>query len=89
MKSNDIRLTAQRLYKEGKSYNEIAEILAITRFSARNLVTYKLHANKKKRGCKNIITKSTSLSIKRELSRLADNQEKINAPKILRNLCLC
>jgi len=43
MKSNDIQLTAQRLYKEGKSYNEIAEIVAITSFSARNLVTYELH----------------------------------------------
>ena len=76
MKSNDIRLTAQRLYKEGKSYNEIAEIFAITRFSARNFVTYELHANKKKTGLKNIIAKST-LSIKPKLSRLADNQEKI------------
>ena len=88
MKSKDIRIIARRLQEEGKSYKEIAEILFITRFSARNLVTYKLKAIKKKIGPKHKVTKKTSMSIKRKISRLGEIEERINATKLVRNLSL-
>ena len=88
MKSKDIRIIARRLQEEGKSYKEIAEILFITRFSARNLITYKLKVIKKKIGLKHKVTKKTSMSIKREISSLGENEERINATKLVRNLSL-
>jgi len=88
MKSNDVRLIARRLHEEGKSYGAIAEILGITRYSARHLAIYKLRVKKKKTGPKNKINKSINLSMKREIARLNDNHEKINSPKLLRNLGL-
>ena len=59
MKSKDIRIIVRRLQEEGK---EIAQILLITRFSARNLVTYKLKAIKKKIGPKYKVTKKTYIN---------------------------
>lgn len=88
MKSNDMRLTVQRLKKEGKSYNQIAKILGITRSSARSLVIYKLKTNKKKVGRKNKITKRESLVLKREIALLNEQQEKVNSKKLIKNLGL-
>ena len=88
MKSIDLRNTAKNLRHEGKSYAEVGKLLGVTRFAARNLANYKLKVNKKKSGRKNIISKRTSLSLKREISRLNQNKERINSPKLIRNLSL-
>jgi len=85
MRSIDMKNIALKLKKENKSYAEIGSILGISRYVAKNLVTYKLKTNKRKTGTKHKITKSVALSIKREIANLRCAEEKINCSKLKKN----
>jgi len=85
MRSKDLKNMALKLRSENMTYDEIGDILGISKYSARNLIQYKFVLHKKKRGTKKKISKAASLSIRREISFLRLNHEKVNAPKIKRN----
>ena len=74
------------LRNSGWSYIEIASKLNMTWCSVRNLCTYKKKQQKMKRGPKNKITKAIKLSIKRRISSILDNSEKVSSPKIIKDL---
>ena len=85
MRSADLKNLAINLKKENKSYAEIGTILGISRYVEKNLVTYRCKTSKKKRGTKNKIAKSVALCIKREISTLQSNGEKVNCSKLKKN----
>lgn len=82
MHSTEIRILAKKLRKEGRTYKEIGERLDLSLFSARKLCTYNRKVTKK-RGRKFLIDKRKHLAIKRCISTLSSNGEKINSKKII------
>ena len=85
MRYPELKSIAIKLRNENKSYGDIAGILGLSRQCVRNLVIYKNKIQKKKRGTKNKIGKSASLSIKRAIAALQENHEKVNSSKIKKN----
>lgn len=75
---------AKKLNEDGYNFSEIGSTLGLTRHAARSLCNYKNKVQPKKRGPKQKITKSTILSIKRQISNFEKNSEKINSTKIQR-----
>ena len=86
MRNFEQRQLARRWKKEGLSYNSIAQKLDISRNSAINLCYYQMKNKKMNRGPKHKMQKKHHLAIKRAISNLMSNAEKVNAPKI-RDLC--
>lgn len=85
MKSLNLKDNVQRLRTQGHSYNAIANILGITKSSVCHLSNYKLKANKRKRGPKQILNNKGIYGIRRVISLLKDSGEKVNTTKIIRN----
>lgn len=79
---------AIKLRSDGHSYHEIGQILDISRQSARNLCVYKYKKQTMKRGPKFKINQKAKLSIKRSISKMFNNNEKVNSSKILADTCL-
>lgn len=77
-----------KLRNEGLSFSKISQYLGISRHSVRSLYVYKPVIHHHKRGPKWKLTKKDVLTIKREISKLKENKEKINSPKIKRNCIL-
>ena len=69
MRSEVERRISKQLKNKGNSYQDIADIMKVSRDVARNLCRSVLQV-KKKTGPKGKITKYNELSIKREVSRL-------------------
>ena len=88
MRNMEFRNIAMKWKQDGKSYAEISDLLNISRSSAQNLCKYKLKTIKRKRGQQFMINKKSSLSIKRECSRLSASGEKVNCSKLIRNCSL-
>jgi len=85
MTYSDLKEVAINFKNQVKSYNEISSILGILRYSAIHLVVYRHKVQKKKSDSKHKISKESVISIKREISRLMQNQEKVNSAKIRKN----
>lgn len=85
MKNETQRKVVQSMKSSGSTYNEIADILGITKDSVRNLYRYKCKAITKKRGPKVKLNSSLQLRFKREISNLKKRGEKVNSPKLIRN----
>lgn len=85
MWSEKIRNVAENLRNAGKSYNEIATILNISKQSARNLCLYKPKSIKKKTGPKDKINGFTSYRIRREVNNLKKSEQKVTTTKIIQN----
>jgi len=85
MKSEDLRNVSVSLKKAGNIYKKIENILSVSRYVVKNLVTYKCKKQTKKRGRKQKISKAASISIKREISYLQLKEEKINCSKLKEN----
>lgn len=75
----------KRLRESGKSFKEIAEMLNLTINTCITMVHYKNKTYKMKRGPKSKLSKTDKLSVKREISRLKNNQEKVNCSKLKEN----
>ena len=67
---------------EGKSFQEIANIMKISRNSVSNLYYYDKNPTKMKRGPKFKIKDYEKLRIKRQIAQYRKTEEKINSPKI-------
>lgn len=85
MRSLVEKILAQKWKSDGKSYNEIASNLKISKQSARNLCVYKCRKPSLKRGPKFKIDSKAKLRIKREISYLKNEGMKVNSPKLIRN----
>ena len=85
MKSIDIKIVAQRMRTEGKSFVDISEALHITRHSARHLCNYQPNLIKKKRGPEAKITAFRSYRVHREIQNIKKYGEKVTTTKLIRN----
>jgi len=72
---SELKSIAINLKKQDKSYSEIRAILEMSRYAARNLVTFKCKVNKMKLGYKHKISKASALCIKKEISKLTQQGE--------------
>ena len=81
----DLKEVPRNFKNQVKSYNEISSILGILRYYAIHLVVYRHKVQKKKPDSKPKINKESAISIKREILRLMQNQEKVNSAKIRKN----
>lgn len=85
MRSEDERRLAKQMKDNGKTYQQIADIMQITRSAAQNLLrTLKEH--KDKRGRNFILNNKYKLRIKRSINVLKNRREKVNSRKII-NTC--
>ena len=82
------RIIARNLKEQGKSYEEIGTLLGVNKERARHLIRYCSKACPKKSGPKPKITPKFQLRIKRSISSLRERREKINCPKILKDINL-
>lgn len=74
-----------RLRKEGLTYDEIGKIKNLKWYSVRSLCIYKRKCIKMKTGPKEKITKSQKLTIKRRISSLTENRERVTSAKIIKD----
>ena len=81
------RNLVKKLKDEGKSYNQIGEILGVSKAVVQNLCR-ELKDTKKKRGRKFLITDKYKLRIKRQINYLKSKKEKVNCQKLLSNCSL-
>lgn len=88
MRSNEVKNLALKWKEEGKSYNEIGQLLGISRGSAQNLCRYTKKTRCNKRGPKPKLNKYEQLCIKREISKCLNFNEKIFAPKLKKRCSL-
>ena len=82
MHDNTTKELVKKLKEDQCNFSEISSILGLSRHSVRSLFIYKSKKQPMKRGPKRKITKSNLISIKREISKLERNKEKINSSKI-------
>lgn len=84
MRSNSERKIAKSMKLDGKSYNEIASILNVTRDVARNFCRNLKVNFSRKRGPKQKIGKKNKLRIKRAICSFKDRGVKVNSTKIIK-----
>lgn len=84
MYSKELKKLAKDLRNEGKSYVEIGNILKINQHAARGLIRYKNKVHICKRGPKLKLGSKHQLQIKRQISSMIENKEKVTSLKIIR-----
>jgi len=77
------RQLAQKLRNENKTFNEIGRIMNVSRHVARKLCVYKRIAHPKKRGRKCLLQQSNKLQIKRRISILKSDGQRVHSSKII------
>ena len=85
MRSIELNQLAIKLRKQEKSYGEIASTLEVSRQSAKNLINYKLKLLKTKGAPKPKIRGLDSFRIRREISNLKRDGQKVTTTKIIRS----
>ena len=60
----------------------------MSKYAAKNLIAYKCKVNKLKRGYQHKVNKSSDVCIKKEISKLTQQGEKVNSAKIKKNCAL-
>lgn len=80
------RQLVKRLRNENKSYIEIGKIIGLSRHVVRHLNVYEKVKNPKKRGKKPVLRNADKLLIKRRISTLKNDGQKIDSTK-LKNAC--
>jgi len=84
MRSKDDRSIALKLREDGCSYKEIGQKMNITLNSAKSLCTYTIKTIKRKPGPKPKIVKKSRLCIKRKISSILDQGQRVTSPKIMK-----
>ena len=85
MRSENQKLLAIDLKRQGQTYNQIGQTLGITKDAARNLINYKIKTQKKKIGRRPKVNSKMRFQIRREISILKNEGEKVNTTKLIRN----
>ena len=80
----NIKNEVLKLRKEGQSYQDISKKLNIKWYTVRSICYYKAKSIKRKTGPKEKITKSQRLKIKRRISVMKENCERVTSPKIIK-----
>lgn len=83
MRSEDEKLRILSLHEGGSGYKQIAKKLGLSRDTVRGICLKRKVSNPKKRGRKSLITKPSKLRIKRRLSYLKDQCQKVTCRKII------
>lgn len=78
------RMQILKLRDEGLTYDEISGKLNLKWYDVRNVCHYKLKGIKKKTGPKHKITKAQRVSIKRQISLIQNNHEKVTSLKLIK-----
>ena len=82
MRSETERQMVCRLKSDGKGFNEISDLVNLSRNVVINMHYYNTQLLKKKRGPKFKLTSYEKLRIKRQVAKCKAAQEKVNASKI-------
>lgn len=85
MKTENQKFNVTQLRSQGRSYNEIARITKLSRDCVRGICLNRKVGNPKKRGRKGTLTKAQKLRIKRQISSLKQNGEKVNSSKLIKS----
>ena len=85
MKSKCIRKLALRYRADGKSYNEISDILDISKECARHLCRYKIKSVTIKRGPKCKLNGLDQFRLRKEVQNIKMMQQKVTTTKIMKN----
>lgn len=85
MHDKSVKEIAKKLRCDGETYVRIGEILGISKHAARGIIVNKKKPHICKRGPHFKLQKKDMLSIKRQVSLLTENGEKVTSPKIIKN----
>ena len=83
MKTEDEKNKILLLRNEGLGYKVIANITGLSRDCIRGICLQRSIIRKKKRGPKPKISAANKLMLKRKISTLKGNGEKVNSPKLI------
>ena len=84
MKTESQKEEVMKLRSEGMNFNQIAKRMKLSRCCVRGICINRKVIHSKKRGRKEKLNKSTKLRIKRQISQMKSNGEKVNSTKLIK-----